>query len=100
MNVICIEGGTIVVSSAEGKPISLKASELPVEYLLAHFGTKVPHVSSNFSLVIAKPAEACGPLENNVKGKAVLVRRGSCPFVVGNHRGSLRVTSSNGPRNR
>lgn len=32
-------------------------------------------------VTVAKPAEACGPLENDVKGKAVLVRRGSCPFV-------------------
>lgn len=32
-------------------------------------------------LVVAKPAEACGPLENDVRGKVVLVRRGSCAFV-------------------
>jgi hypothetical protein len=32
-------------------------------------------------VVLAKPAEACSALENNVKGKVVLVRRGSCPFV-------------------
>jgi hypothetical protein len=30
---------------------------------------------------MAKPAEACEPLEKDVKGKMVLVRRGSCPFV-------------------
>lgn len=34
-----------------------------------------------FSMVIAKPAEACTPIENDVKGKLVLVRRGGCPFV-------------------
>ena len=44
--------------------------------------SQVPHSSVPFSVVIAKPAEACGPLENNVRGKAVLVRRGNCPFVV------------------
>jgi hypothetical protein len=32
-------------------------------------------------MVVAKPAEACGPIENDVRGKVVLVRRGSCPFV-------------------
>jgi hypothetical protein len=33
------------------------------------------------TLAVARPAEACGPIENDVKGKAVLVRRGGCPFV-------------------
>ena len=33
------------------------------------------------SIVVAKPAEACTPIENDVHGKVVLVRRGSCPFV-------------------
>eukprot|EP01036_Dinobryon_divergens_P032020 gene32020-41525_t len=75
------EGGTISVVSADGTPINLKPNDLPIEYLLAHFGTKVPHSSVLFPVVIAKPAEACGPLENNVRGKAVLVRRGNCPFV-------------------
>ena len=32
-------------------------------------------------MVVAKPAEACAPLENDVRGKVVLVRRGACPFV-------------------
>jgi hypothetical protein len=35
----------------------------------------------SMSVAVAKPAEACTPLENDVRGKAVLVRRGSCPFV-------------------
>lgn len=30
---------------------------------------------------MSKPAEACDPLEKDVKGKVVLVRRGTCPFV-------------------
>lgn len=32
-------------------------------------------------MVVAKPSEACAPLENDVRGKIVLVRRGTCPFV-------------------
>lgn len=32
-------------------------------------------------IIVADPADACVPLSNNVKGKAVLVRRGKCPFV-------------------
>jgi hypothetical protein len=32
-------------------------------------------------VVVAQPADACKPLENDVRGKAVLVRRGGCPFV-------------------
>lgn len=73
-----IEGGTVdIVKGGSG----LKPTDVPIEYLLAHFGTKVPHSSSHMQVTVAKPAEACGPLENDVKGKAVLVRRGSCPFV-------------------
>lgn len=51
------------------------------EYLLAHFGSKVPHSSLSHPLVMSKPAEACDPIEKDVKGKVVLVRRGVCPFV-------------------
>lgn len=57
------------------------SADFPVEYLLAHFGVKVPAGSAMMPIVVAKPAEACTTLENNVKGKVVLVRRGSCPFV-------------------
>jgi hypothetical protein len=39
------------------------------------------HADDTFPVVVAKPPEACTPLENDVKGKIVLVRRGSCPFV-------------------
>lgn len=52
-----------------------------IEYLLAHFGSKVPHVSRRYELVNASPEDACGPLLNDVKGKVVLVARGVCPFV-------------------
>jgi hypothetical protein len=55
--------------------------DFPLEYLLAHFGTKVTHVNTTMSIVVAKPAEACTPIENDIRGKAVLIRRGSCPFV-------------------
>jgi hypothetical protein len=33
------------------------------------------------SIVVAKPAEACSSIENDVRGKVVLVRRGTCAFV-------------------
>ena len=39
------------------------------------------HDSANMDVTVARPAEACTPLENDVRGKVVLVRRGSCPFV-------------------
>lgn len=73
------EGGIIELSRKGGKP--LPDSDLPLEYLLAHFGTKVPHTEEPMGIALAKPAEACSALENNVKGKIVLVRRGSCPFI-------------------
>jgi hypothetical protein len=58
-----------------------KSEEQELEYLLAHFGTKVPHDTSKLEIVMAKPPEACTALTNDVKGKVVLVRRGSCPYV-------------------
>lgn len=73
------EGGVIELTQKSGK--SLPDEDLPLEYLLAHFGTKVPTMPTGLGIVLAKPAEACTPLENNVKGKIVLVRRGSCPFI-------------------
>jgi len=74
------EGGTLsIISSGNSK--ALESKDLPLEYLLAHFGTKVPHESFNFELAMSKPAEACTVVENDVKGKMVLVRRGGCPFV-------------------
>lgn len=75
------EGGIIELSQSKGAKGGLPASELPLEYLLAHFGTKVPSSADGFAIALAKPAEACTALENNVKGKIVLVRRGSCPFI-------------------
>jgi hypothetical protein len=41
----------------------------------------MPHESVEMGVVVAQPADACKPLENDVRGKAVLVRRGGCPFV-------------------
>jgi PA domain len=39
------------------------------------------HPNVKLQATVAKPVDACSPLVNNVKGKAVLVRRGGCPFV-------------------
>ena len=76
-----VEGGVVTVTPPPGSAASLVPSELPLEYLLAHFGSKMLHESVSSPLVVAKPAEACSPIENDVRGKAVLVRRGGCPFV-------------------
>lgn len=42
---------------------------------------QITHENTSMGVVVAQPADACKPLENNVRGKAVLVRRGACPFV-------------------
>lgn len=80
-----IEGGMIAIHRNNDKTSQLVSSEhgkdFPIEYLLAHFGTKVIHENVTMTMVVAKPADACTPLENDVRGKAVLVRRGACPFV-------------------
>lgn len=68
-----VDGGLIHVHN--GKP------DAGIEYLIAHFGTKVPHPESKFGIAMAKPPQACTALQNQVKGKVVLVRRGGCPFV-------------------
>lgn len=52
-----------------------------VEYLIAHFGVKAPHPSRVLEVVRAVPADACEAIENDVKGKVVLVARGNCAFV-------------------
>ena len=63
-----VEGGTVHVHpSATSKELSKE--ETPIEYLLAHFGTKVQHSDVNLPLVISKPSEACSPLETDVKGE-------------------------------
>lgn len=70
------EGGLIRVHSPKNQgPAS------SFEYLLAYFGSKVIHRNLTKELAVAKPVEACDPLEKDVKGKIVLVRRGTCPFV-------------------
>lgn len=77
-----IEGGTLRITANDGTPsLSMKPADLPIEYLLAHFGSKVTHENSSMSIVVAKPAEACSSIENDVRGKVVLVRRGTCAFV-------------------
>lgn len=74
-----MDGGTIKVSGQNDPSISDK--DHPLEYLLAHFGVMVPHSNLSTPIVVASPSEACGPLENDVRNKVVMVRRGSCPFV-------------------
>ena len=74
------EGGHLQLGQQGGGGLS--PSEYPLEYLLAHFGTKVINANVTAPLIMAKPdIHACRPLENDVKGKVVLVRRGGCSFV-------------------
>ena len=65
----------------EGGTIALNGMDSNIEYLLAQFGMKASHESVEIPLAMAKPAEACDPLQKDYKGKAVLVRRGTCSFV-------------------
>lgn len=76
-----VEGGTLTIRTADDAALttSVKDDEHPLEYLLAHFGSKI--MNNSLPIVVAKPADACSPIENNVQGKIVLVRRGGCPFV-------------------
>lgn len=71
-------GGMINIVS---KGHAVKESDFPMEYLLAHFGTKLVTDTAGSHVVVARPAEACTSIENDIKGKIVLVRRGGCPFV-------------------
>ena len=41
-----IEGGTVNLVPVEGGKVSVKDDELPLEYLLAHFGAKVRHADT------------------------------------------------------
>lgn len=70
-----------VKDMVDGGTISINGKNSQFEYLLAQFGVKSPHESVEIDLVMAKPAEACDPLQKDYKGKAVLVRRGTCSFV-------------------
>ena len=74
------EGGSLQIIKPDGST-ALKPEDSPIEYLLAHFGVKIPHNTVSLSITMAKPPEACTALENDVKGKVVLVRRGTCAFV-------------------
>ncbi|GBG24371.1 E3 ubiquitin-protein ligase RNF13 [Hondaea fermentalgiana] len=49
-----------------------------LEFFTADFSTKFPCAPLAFAE--ANPVEACSPLEGNVRGKAVLVKRGTCSF--------------------
>jgi len=74
------DGGTLSLQRADGSLV-LQPSEDPIEYLLAHFGTRALEASVNLPVARAQPPEACDAITNDVKGKVVLVRRGGCPFV-------------------
>lgn len=94
-----IDGGVVLLHPTSTAESYFKDVEFPIEYLISHFGTKAPHVSKEFIIELAKPPDACGPLENDVKGKAVLVRRGTCPFVkkaesVQNAGGTIMIVGS------
>lgn len=65
----------------EGGTLTLNAKEQNIEYLLGQFGMKATHETNDMPLAMAKPPEACDPLQKDYKGKAVLVRRGTCSFV-------------------
>merc|ERR1711871_764492 len=71
------DGGVVKIGSGS----SADKEKESLEYLLAHFGTKVPHGNTSLPIVMAKPPEACSAIQNDVKGKVILVRRGGCPFV-------------------
>lgn len=71
------DGGIVKIGSGS----STDKEKESLEYLLAHFGTKVPHTNTSLPIVMAKPPEACSAIQNDVKGKVILVRRGGCPFV-------------------
>lgn len=74
-----LDGGLLQLSGA--KEPTIGDSDHPMEYLLSHFGVMIPHENVSTPVVVASPSEACSPIENDVRGKVVLVRRGGCPFV-------------------
>ena len=88
-------GGIINIIKSENNEIKQSNNPLniqkihKIEYLLGSFGSKLPQNNTLISLIIAKPIEACLPLNNTqILGqtsiydqKYVLVRRGGCPFL-------------------
>jgi len=74
------DGGLLSLTRSDGTN-ALSDKDTPLEYLLAHFGTKVLAPDQSLPIVRAQPPEACDTIANDVKGKIVLVRRGGCPFV-------------------
>lgn len=82
-------GGKVTLHR-NGVAVSGSADLESMEYLLAHFGIKVPSSGKRLQLAMSNPAEACDDLitassgagaGTDYKGKVVLVRRGGCPFV-------------------
>mmetsp|Transcript_14675 Transcript_14675/g.14774 ORF Transcript_14675/g.14774 Transcript_14675/m.14774 type:complete len:467 (+) Transcript_14675:185-1585(+) len=81
-----IDGGIVQMhssssSASEGTSTSTSSDFESMEYLLAHFGSKVPHPEKEYQILSAEPRDACSALENDVKGKVVLAMRGTCSFV-------------------
>ena len=74
-----VNGGTLRVSG-QASP-GMKEDDYPLEYLLAHFGVMAPHRNVSTPVVVASPSEACTPIQNDIRNKVVLARRGGCPFV-------------------
>lgn len=74
-----VSGGTLKVSGQSDPGI--KDGDHPLEYLLAHFGVMAPHSNMSTPIIVASPSEACSPIENDIRNKIVLARRGGCPFV-------------------
>lgn len=74
-------GGLLNIYRTEKDGSLKKIGEDNNEYLIGHFGVKLPMASNILDVIVATPAEACTPLENSVSGKVVLVRRGKCSFV-------------------
>jgi len=60
----------------------LAVGDLKLDFLTAKFGLPMPSAAT--TLISAEPLNACGGTLKNaadVKGKAVLLQRGGCPFV-------------------
>lgn len=82
------DGGLVHITRPESTASnSLINSDFTIEYLLGYFGVKIfqpldsnSTASTPYAMTVARPAEACASIENDVKGKLVLVRRGGCPF--------------------
>jgi hypothetical protein len=84
---VFLDCGSCCPASFAKAPVSITAWLISLMYphcltrCISCFTAQMPHESVEMGVVVAQPADACKPLENDVRGKAVLVRRGGCPFV-------------------